>query len=75
MIGHQPEGMHPLTEALHVFGEKDVERRPVGGIEKHVLPRITAQDDVVQATGDVKSGFAGHAVILLESNHYAIYQA
>ncbi len=40
-----------------------------------VLPCIITQNDVVQATGNVKSGFAGPAVILLESNYYAIYQA
>jgi len=51
------------------------ERFRVTGRKEHILAAITAHNDVVQTTGDVKTGLAGHASIPQRSSEYATYQA
>ena len=60
MIGHEAEGMDPIAEAAHAFGEQLIERATVLGGEEDVLPGVAAQDHVVEGAGDVQAGFAGH---------------
>ena len=60
MIGHEAEGMDPIAEAAHAFGEQVVELGAVLGCEEDVLPGVAPQDHVVERAGDVKAGFAGH---------------
>ena len=46
------------------------------GCQEHVLPGVAAQDDVVQATGEMKTGFASHVTNnITNGEQYAIYQA
>jgi len=60
VIGHQAEGVNSVTETLHAFGEQIIEVPSICVSQEHVLARIAAQDDVVQTTGGMKSGFASH---------------
>jgi hypothetical protein len=75
VIGHQAKGVHPVAKAAHPFGKQLVEEVPVAGSKEHILPSVTAEDDVVQTAGNVKSRLAGHAPILPRGGSYAIYQA
>lgn len=60
VIGHQAEGMNPVAEADNAFRKQVVEILSVVTGEEHILPSIAAQNDVVQTTGNMQSGFASH---------------
>ena len=60
MICHQAEGVNPVAEARHAFRHEFIEAIPVLWREEDVLVGVAAQDDVIEAAGDVKAGFAGH---------------
>ena len=73
VIGHQAKGVNSVTETLHAFGEEIIEVPSICVSQEDVLTRIATQDDVVQTTGGMKSGFSSHKGSIHE--HYAIMQA
>lgn len=60
VIAHQAEGMNPVTEADHAFGEQVVEVPTVCGCQEYVLTCIPTKDDMVKTAGDVNARLASH---------------
>jgi hypothetical protein len=56
MVGHQTEGMHTVCEAASAFLEQTIKQHPVLVPEEDILPVVAAQDDVIEATGQVHRG-------------------
>ena len=66
VIGHQTEGVHAVAEARHAFGQEFIEAMSILRGEEDGLAGVAAQDHVVEAAGDVQTGFAGHAMRIVE---------
>jgi len=73
VIGHEAESVHPVTEPAHALGEQVVEGETVSRGEEDVLARVAAQDNVVERTGDMQAGLAGHGAWCHRSSSIASY--
>jgi len=66
VIGHQAEGVYPVAETRDTLGHELIEAAAIFRGKEDVLPGVAAQDDVVEAAGDVQARLAGHAGRLTE---------
>jgi hypothetical protein len=60
VIGHQAKSVNPVAKADYSLGQEVIEDLAVAGGEEHILAGIAAKQDVIEAPGKVKTGFASH---------------
>ena len=60
MVGHEAEGMHSIVETASPFLHQEIEAAadPVG--KKYRLASVTAENDVVEPTGEMNARFSCH---------------
>ena len=66
MIGHEAEGVHRVAKPRDPLGHEFVEVKSIVRREEDRLAGVAAQDDVVEAAGDVEARFAGHGAMVVE---------
>ena len=66
MIGHEAEGVHRVAKPRAPLGHEFVEVKSIVRREEDRLAGVAAQDDVVEAAGDVEARFAGHGAMVVE---------
>ena len=66
VIGHEAERVHSVAEARHALRNQFIETATITWGKEDLLPGVAAQDNVVEAAGDVQSGFAGHEASIVK---------
>ena len=62
VIGHQTESMDTTAEALNPFLKEKTETASVLVIQKNIGAAIATQHDMIDCSGIMYAGFAGHGL-------------
>lgn len=62
MVGHQAEGMYPAIKTLYAFLEQQQKTASVLLGKENILPTVAAQQNMINPTWNMKSGFASHVL-------------
>jgi hypothetical protein len=65
MIGHEAEGMHPITESKGALLQQEIETVPVSVSEKNRHSPVAAENDVVETSGKMNTWFSCHVENIL----------
>ena len=60
VVGHEAEGVHSIAEAASPFLQQEVEAAAVLVGKKDRLASVTAENDVVESTGEMNARFTYH---------------
>ncbi len=67
MVGHEAEGMHSIAETASPFLQQQIETAAVFVGKKDRLASVTAENDVVESTGEMNARFTCHVDSIAES--------